>query len=53
LELFEDYTYMSRMKEMREDALAKHGSEVKLRIRDLDAETYEKNAIEWEINDPT
>ena len=53
LELFEDLTYMSRMKEMREDALAKHGSGVKLRIRDLDSETYEKNAIEWEINDQT
>ncbi|MFL2744688.1 MAG: HNH endonuclease [bacterium] len=53
LELFEDHTYMSRMKEMRENALAKYGSEVKLEVSGLDAETYETNAIEWEINDPS
>ena len=53
LELFEDHTYMSRMKEMRENALAKYGSEVKLEVSGIDAETYETNAIEWEINDPS
>ena len=53
LELFEDHTYMSRMKEMRENALAKYGSEVKLEVSGLEAETYETNAIEWEINDPS
>ena len=53
LELFEDHTYMSRMKEMRENALAKYGSEVKPEVSGLDAETYETNAIEWEINDPS
>ena len=53
LELFEDHTYMSRMKEMRENALAKYGSEVKLEVSGLDAETYETNAIEWEINEPS
>ena len=53
LELFEDHTYMSRMKEMRENALAKDGSEVKPEVSGLDAETYETNAIEWEINDPS
>ena len=53
LELFEDHTYMSRMNEMRENALAKYGSEVKLEVSGLDAETYETNAIEWEINEPT
>ena len=53
LELFEDHTYMSRMNEMRENALAKYGSEVKLEVSGLDAETYEKNAIEWEINEST
>ena len=53
LELFEDHTYMSRMNEMRENALAKYGSEVKLEVSGLDAETYETNAIEWEINDPS
>ncbi len=53
LELFEDHTYMSRMKEMRENALAKYGSEVKPEVSCLDAETYETNAIEWEINNPS
>ena len=53
LELFEDHTYMSRMKEMRENALAKYRSEVKPEVSGLDAETYETNAIEWEINDPS
>ncbi len=53
LELFEDHTYMSRMKEMRENALAKYGSEVKPEVSGLDAETYETNAIEWEINEPS
>ena len=53
LELFEDHTYMSRMNEMRENALAKYGSEVKPEVSGLDAETYETNAIEWEINDPS
>lgn len=53
LELFEDQTYMSRMKEMRENALAKYGSEVKPEVSGLDAETYETNAIEWEINNPS
>ena len=53
LELFEDHTYMSRMNEMRENALAKYGSEVKIEVSGLDAETYETNAIEWEINEPT
>jgi len=53
LELFEDHTYMSRMKEMRENALAKYGSEVKLEVSGIDAETYETNAIEWEINEPS
>ena len=52
-ELFEDHTYMSRMKEMRESALAKYGSEVKPSVSGLDAETYETNAIEWEINEPS
>lgn len=53
LELFEDHTYMSRMKEMRENALEKNGSEVKPEVSGLDAETYETNAIEWEINEPS
>ena len=53
LELFEDHTYMSRMKEMRENALEKNGSEVKPEVSGLDAETYETNAIEWEINNPS
>ena len=53
LELFEDHTYMCRMNEMRENALAKYGSEVKLEVSGLNAETYETNAIEWEINEPT
>ncbi|MDG1178743.1 MAG: HNH endonuclease signature motif containing protein [SAR324 cluster bacterium] len=53
LELFEDHTYMSRMKEMRENALAKYRSEVKPEVSGLDAETYETNAIEWEINEPS
>ena len=53
LELFEDHTYMSRMKEMRENALAKQGSKLKPRAPGMDAETYEKNAIEWEINEPS
>ena len=53
LELFEDHTYMSRMKEMRENALAKYCSVVKPGAIGLDAETYETNAIEWEINEPS
>jgi hypothetical protein len=53
LELFEDHTYMSRMKEMRESALVKYGSTVKPGVSVLDAETYEINAIEWEINEPS
>ena len=53
LELFEAHTYMSRMKEMRENALEKNGSEVKPEVSGLDAETYETNAIEWEINEPS
>jgi hypothetical protein len=44
---------MSRMKEMRENALAKFGSAVKPGVSVLDAETYETNAIEWEINEPS
>lgn len=51
LELFEDHTYMSRMNEMRENALAKYCSAVKSVDLGLDAETYETNAIEWEINE--
>ena len=53
LELFEDQTYMCRMNEMRENALAKYRSEVKLEVSGLNAETYETNVIEWEINDPS
>ena len=53
LELFEDHTYMSRMKEMRENALAKYCSAAKPQAIGLDAETYETHAIEWEINEPS
>ena len=53
LELFEDHTYMSRMKEMRENALAKYCSAVKPGDIGLDAETFETNSIEWEINQPS
>ena len=53
MELFENQTYMSRMKEMRESALAKYGSGSKSAITKMDAETYEINAIEWEINEPS
>lgn len=53
LELFENHTYMCRMKEMRESALEKFGSAVNPRVSDLDRETFETYAIEWEINEPT
>ncbi|MCH2269836.1 MAG: HNH endonuclease [SAR324 cluster bacterium] len=53
MELFENQTYMSRMKEMRESALAKYGSGSKSAVAKMDAETYEINAIEWEINEPS
>jgi hypothetical protein len=51
LELFDDHTYMSQMKEMRENALAKYGSALRPEDLRFDAETYETNAIEWEINE--
>ena len=38
---------------MRENALAKYGSAVKPGALGLDAETYETNSIEWEINEPS
>ena len=41
------------MKEMRENALEKYCTAVKPGAIGLDAETYETNAIEWEINEPS
>ena len=51
LELFEDHTYMIRMKEMRESALAKYGSKLCPSVGGLDAETFESEAIDWEMNE--
>ncbi|MBC8257686.1 MAG: HNH endonuclease [SAR324 cluster bacterium] len=52
LELFENRTYMSQMKEMRQKALAKFSSVNAPTVEKMDAETYEMKALEWEINEP-
>ena len=51
LELFEDYTYTTMMKEMRINALIKFGSQVNTDLVNLDEEIFENIAIEWEINE--
>ena len=51
MELFENQSYMSQMKKIRQIALAKHGSGNKAGVSQLDAETYETEALEWEINE--
>ena len=51
MELFENQSYMSQMKKMRQIALDLHGLGHKERVSQLDAETYETEALEWEINE--
>ena len=53
MELFENQSYMSQMKKMRQIALAKYGSGHKAGVSQLDAETYEIEALEWENNEPS
>jgi len=53
MELFENQSYMSQMKKMRLSALAKYSATSKSDISQMDAETYEKGALEWEINEPS
>ena len=53
LELFENQSYMSQMKMMRKSALAKYGATNKADISQMDAETYEIRALDWEINEPS
>ena len=53
MELFENQSYMIQMKKMRQIALVKHGSSYKSGVSQLDAETYEIEALEWENNEPS
>ena len=53
MELFENQSYMSQMKKMRQIALTKYGSGHKVGVSQLDAETYEIQALEWENNEPS
>ena len=53
MELFENQSYISQMKEMRLSALTKHGSINNSSVTQMDAETYEIDALEWEINEPS
>ena len=53
MELFENQSYMSQMKKMRQIALAKYGLGHKAGVSQLDAETYEIEALEWENNEPS
>ena len=52
MELFENQSYMSQMEKMRQIALAKYGSCHKSSVSQLDAQTYEIEALEWENNEP-
>jgi len=53
MELFENQSYMSHMKKMRQIALAKYGSVHKAGVSQLDAEKFEIEALEWENNEPS
>ena len=53
MELFENQSYMSQMKKMRQIALDKYGSVHKAGVSQLEAETYEIEALEWENNEPS
>ena len=53
LELFENQSYMSQMKMMRQSALVKYGDVNKADVSQMDAETYEIRALDWEINEPS
>ena len=53
MELFENQSYMSQMKKMRLSALAKYSATSNSDVSQMDAETYEKGALEWEINEPS
>jgi len=50
-QLFENNSYMSQMKMMRQSALAKFGAVNKAGVSQMDAETYEIRALDWEINE--
>jgi len=52
-ELFENQSYMSQMKMMRQSALVKYGAVNKADVSQMDAETYEIRALDWEINEPS
>ena len=51
MELFENQSYMIQMKKMRQIALSKFGSGHKVSVSQLDAETFETESLEWEINE--
>jgi len=51
MELFEDQTYMTQMKEMRNVALVKYGTQKKPVGIKSDQEAYEMFALEWESNE--
>ena len=53
MELFKNQSYMIQMKKMRVSALAKYGAANKSEVSQMDAETYEIGAMEWEINEPS
>ena len=53
MELFENQSYMIQMKKMRLSALAKYGAANKSKVSQMDAETFEIGALEWEINEPS
>ncbi len=38
---------------MRKSALAKNGAANKADVSQMDAETYEIRALDWEINEPS
>jgi len=52
MELFEDQTYMSKMREMRELALVKYGHLNNPNRSKEDLEDFEILAMDWETNEP-
>ena len=51
MELFENQTYMTQMREMRELALAKFSSVTNSNFSKEDTEAFEMLALEWETNE--
>ena len=52
LEMFENQTYLTKMKEMRNNALVKFSIQIKSEKGKKDLESYEKKLSEWEEMNP-